>query len=705
MKLSKWQQLKVRSDLVVSPQSQQGQLFYVIKDPITLRYFRLRSTEHAIFKMLDGSTSVDDIKKRLAVLGHDISDEELQTFLTQLGAANFYENVLPNQAESLYQMATLRRKRKSVWTQVKRILFIKIPMVDPDRFFTKVMPYIDFLWSRWAMLAYAALLAFSLWAFFDKYEEARLGFSGLLTAESLALFWVIFIVEKFFHELGHGFTCKHFGGEVHEMGALVLVLTPCMYCNISDAWIIEKHSRKLYISAAGIVTEIVIACVSAIVWWASAPGVVNNIAYRVMLLAGVSSILINGNPLMKWDGYYILSDFLGMPNLRANSMAYLAQFFKRYALGFSIPGMQRFNREALIKIIYGILSTAWIAYVMYRITRGMLIRFPAIGVWVLVTTLYGLIFIPIVRLTKFFAARRGKAVDVDIQRLAIIAALVVMGGYFLFFYDMGYSVTAPCVIEPRETAVLKAPAGGVLVEMNLSQGDPVTEGQTVARLQNTEMEVELRSMCAQVEAYEVQMDSARSMGLSTQLDNLARSRDEISKRIEQTRERLDSLVLTAPISGIVLTDQPGRQLGKYLLTGDPVLEIGSLDTAKVTIAVEQEALKYVRTDADVSITLRAYPWRSFTGTVSSISGAPVTTLSNPALSHRSGGNIATRPDTAAYVPIMPTYEVNILLPNEDCRFLVGMVGKARIDSERRRPYDVIFTRIRETLRRTFGLFG
>jgi len=705
MRLSNWRQLKIRADLVISPQTHQGQLYYVVKDPVTLRYFRLRPTEYAIFRMFDGETPIDQIKKRLVTLGHDISEEELQAFIKQLGAANFFENVLPNQAESLYQMAALRRKKKSIWTQAKRILYIKVSLVDPDRFFTRAMPYVAFLWTPWAMLAYGLLMAFAVWAFFTNYAEAASHFSGLISPESLPIWYVIFVIEKSFHELGHGFTCKRFGGQVHDMGALVLVLTPCMYCNISDAWMLEKPSRKFWISAAGIITEVVIASIAALVWYFTGPGTaVNSLAYRVMILAGVSSVFINGNPLMKWDGYYILSDLMGMPNMRENSVRYIGQSFRRYALGMDVPNMPAWNRETVFKLVYGILSSFWVFYVMYRITSGMLQGFPALGAWILVSTVYGLVLIPVVRMSRYFARQKGKPVDVDLARLSGGAAIAVTLAYALFVYNAGYSVSAPCVILPAQSQSIKAPVDGILADVSVEEGGAVTEGAAIARLENPALEIEARELKKQIESYDVQIDAASSEGSYIVADNLAKTRDEVRRTLGDTERRLASLSVKAPFSGVILTPNPKSQLGRFLSEGDAICEIGDMSRARVSVALEDKDLRFVRRDADVSVTLRAYPWRTFKGAVAFVSGAPVHSLPSPALSSRiAGGPVITRTDTAQPVPIMTTYEASFFLANPSGEFLVGMVGTAEIQSGTRHWYDIIYTKVRENLRKSFGI--
>lgn len=707
MKLSHWKQLKAREDLVISTQSQQGQIVYVVKDPISLRYFRLLPTEYAIMKMLDGHTSVDQVKDRLKELGHDIPDEEFQAFLQQLGTANFFENVLPNQSESLYRLAVLRRKHRSLWTQVKRILFIKIPLYDPDRLFARAMPWIRFLWSRAALAVYGVLFACALVIFISNFGKAASGFSNLLTAENLLAFWVIFIVVKTLHELGHGFTCKYFGGDVHEVGVLVLVLTPCLYCNITDAWIQEKHSRKFYISAAGIVTELIIASVAAIVWWASEPGVVQAISYRIMILAGISSIVFNGNPLMRFDGYYILSDVLGMPNLRSSSVHYVRLFFRKYILGLETPGASIFSRENAIKLLYGTASSIWIFYVMYRIVRGLIGQIPPLGIWILITTVYGLVLVPVVRIASAIAKRRGRPANVNLGRIATISAALAAAGYFAFFYDMGYSVTAPCVIQAAESRPIYAASAGVLREVPFREGETVAAGALIARLENRQLELVLEEMKHLAESRQLQADYANAIGDFATRDYHLDAKRELAIKIAETEKRIDDLVVRAPFAGIIIAPPERTLIGRYIPRGGLLMELADVSSARVTVALTEKDLAWVAENAPTLITLRAYPWRPFEGVVATISAAPRRYLPEAALSDRAGGGVQTRSDVRhAMVALDTTFEVRINLPNDDpARPLKpGMVGRAKITyGEGRRFWEIIYMKVRQNIRRSFGV--
>lgn len=711
MKLSNWKQLKTRSDLVVSTQSQQGKVAYVVKDPITLRYFRLKPTEYAIMRMLDGATPIDEVKRRLEQLGHEIEDGELQSFLQQLGAANFFENVLPNQSESLYQLALLRRRHKSLWAQVKRILFIKIPLWDPDRLFNRVLPHVRFLWSKWVVRAYALLFVTALYLFLTNFQEARASFREILAfqniIENLLILYVLMIIVTSVHELAHGLTCKYFGGEVHELGLLVLVLTPCLYCNITDAWIQDRHSRKFFISAAGIISGLIIASIATLVWWAAAPGAARALAYRTMVLAGVTSVFVNGNPLMKFDAYYILSDVLGMPNLRSNSVLYAKQFFKRYVLGLDVPGASILSRENAIKLVYGTASTLWIFYIMYRIVQGLLHRLPPLGIWILITTMYGLFFIPAVRIAVWMSKRRGKKSEVSLSRIGTLSLAAALAGYFLFFYDMGYAVSASCVIMPGRRHYVFAAVPGVLRETPFREGQDVRAGEVIARMENRALELRLNELSIVLKALRLQANQADSLGDFAGRDYLRDSLREMAETAKEVEQEIEALTIHAPFNGMIVREIDRSQVGRYLKKGTPIFEFVGLERARVTVAVSENILPYVKEDAYAYVTLRAYPWHRFEGKVDSVSLAPVRILPSAALSARAGGGVATRPEiSSAEIAIGNTYEVTILLPNDDPDrpLSPGMAGKAKISySGGRRPWNILYMKVRANLRRSFGV--
>ncbi len=294
--------LKLRPDVEITEQMQRGEKCYVIKDPLSLRYFRISELEHSVASLMDGANTVDDICSKIAERtgGLQIPKETIADFAVTLRRANLLANTFPDDARVLYRTMKVRRKMLGLRHKIKNILYVKIPLVDPDKFLTRTYSCVSFVFT-WGFMVVAAIV-FLLAARIVTGEWDRLvgGLEGLLTLENLFYFWFLFIAVKVIHELGHAYTCKHYGGEVHEMGLLFLVLTPCLFTNVSDAWTFKKGRAKFFTSFAGIIIELFLAALAALVWAATFeyPGLVHELSYKIMILCSITSILFNGNPLM-----------------------------------------------------------------------------------------------------------------------------------------------------------------------------------------------------------------------------------------------------------------------------------------------------------------------------------------------------------------------------------------------------------------------
>ena len=381
--------IKVRADLSVSEQTHGGETYYVVKDPVALRYFRMSAQDYKVYARFDGSRNLEEVLSELEDEGDDLGMEDLLDFVRQLKNMNFIDTAFTNEGQLLYQRSQLKRKSKRLRRQLKSILFVKIPLWDPDRVLTRLEPLVHLAWTRWFLLFSAVLMLMALAIVFTHWLDIRSGLSGLLSPSNLLFFWLAYIGVKVLHEFGHGLTCKHFGGEVHEMGLLFLVFTPCLYCNVSDAWTFPNRWKRFLVSFAGLATELILAAAAVVVWWLAAPGLVQSLAYRIMILCSVSSIAFNANPLMKFDGYYILSDLIGRANLRANSFAYLKTFLRRYVLRMPVREGDIRERESQVKLVYGIAASIWLTLLLSGIAFAFVKKFPPLGLWLLVSVGYG----------------------------------------------------------------------------------------------------------------------------------------------------------------------------------------------------------------------------------------------------------------------------------------------------------------------------
>ena len=698
--------VRVRADLLVTRQTHQDRLYYVIKDPVSLRYFRVSEVEHAIFSMLDGKRNLAEVlaaaDQRYPHIGLEAGD--VIFFVNQLKNVNFLETVAPQQGALLYERARLKRKMKSLWRQVRGILYIKIPLWDPDRLFDRVVPSLRFLWSRWSLALLCLGFLSAIWIVVNNWSEMEFSLSALISPSSLLYFWVALVIRIVVHEMSHGLTTKHYGGEVHEMGFLLLVLTPCLYCNTSDAYTFQNRWKRFATSFAGIFADLAVASWAAILWWLSAPGVFNSLMYRLMFLAGVTALLINGNPLMRFDGYYILSDLLGMPNLRSNSFRYLKVFLRRYVLGMPVPGAEISGRAHQIQLFYGAAASLWLVSVLIGICIAFLIKLPALGIWITLSTVYGMVLRPAGRLVSYLQDNREYIPLLHWPR--VLAPLAVAGllVYLLGFLPLEGWVEAPCVILPEERVIERVGVSGFLEEVLVEEGDQVTPGQPLARLTNPTLSLQLASAEKAVELVDLQIAQALGFQHPVLAGVLRETRAAHLAQRRQLGKEVERLIPQASISGTVLTPRLDWLQGAYFERGSGLCEVGALGTMLARIVVNERDLAGLAEGDEAHVRLRTYPDHTFSGEVRDISPRALEEVPDVALSSQAGGEIPTYRDARSrQVPTVQLFELTIQIANADGRLRPGMTGWAKIEGPSRTIAGRLSVRLQKGLKTSFRL--
>jgi len=698
--------IRVRADLQVTEQTHQERRYYVIKDPVSLRYFRCSPVEYKLFTLFDGTRHLGEVVSLIDQLYPDrqLTADDVLFFVQQLKNCNFLENLTPQQGALLYERGQLKRKQRSLWRQIRGILYVKIPLVDPDRTFNRLMPYLRFLWSRWFSVLVSLSFVTAVVVVISNWGEMEFSLSALISPSSLGYLWIALVLSKVVHELSHGLTCKHFGGEVHEMGFLLLVLVPCLYCNISDAWTFQSRWKKFATSFAGIFGELFLASLAAIIWWLSAPGVLNSLMYRVMFLSSVSAVLINASPLMRFDGYYILSDLLGMPNLRTNSFNYLKTFLQRYVLGMRIPGAELSTRAHQIHLFYGVAALIWLVSLVTSICIAFLIKLPALGLWITLTTVYGTVFLPANRLLTFVRRNRDNIPLLHWPRVTIPLAILAGAVYLLGFLPTTSWVVAPAVVVPAERAVVRAEVPGFLNEVRVTEGEHVEVGQTLAKLDNPQVAADLFAVERRIEALEVRITEALGKGELAFAELVRESQEAWLARRRRLREQLQALTLRSPVKGVVITPRLDWLQGIHLEEGQSFCEVAALGTMLARIVVNERDLAGLAPGSEAEVLLKAYPSRPFAGRVQNISPKALQRIPDPALSARSGGDVPTYPDAeVGEVPTVQLFELTIEIANPEGRLRPGMTGTAKVEGPSRTLAGRALTYILKRVKTSFHL--
>lgn len=566
--------VRARKDLQFSVLSPTGERRFVVKDPLTLQYFHLRAEELFVLRCLDGRRSLAGIAAAFAerFAPQVLSLEQLQAFLVRLHHDGLLIPV-GNQPEH-----RIRQHRPGRWSGVVTALrnpqAIRLPGLDPDRVLTGIAPFLRWCFSPWVVCGSIglALLAMVLLLTGGADWTVQLPtVSSLLQSENVLYLAVALAIVKCLHETAHALTLKHFGGECHRAGVFLLLLTPTLYCDVSDAWMLRSRWQRMLVGAAGIWLELIIAATCAVLWSCSQPGLFHSLCLNIVLVCSVGTLVFNGNPLMRYDAYHILSDFLETPNLREQSGR-----MARHVWGCLLGGISPYHPDDLPERHRGLLACYGIAAPLYRIfimvaivlllrswlaPHGLSLISDALGLVVAI----GLLQEPVIRLTRFVRSWRGRGV-MQMARLLVgtgVAASLV-AGCFLWPLPMRMATTAE--LEPSAVRNVFVEVPGRLTEVIAPEVE-VAGGTRLGRLHNPVLDREvirlqglLRAQQSRIRTLEQQ--SILSLGHRTRGDD----RDGDGNQLPAARERLREietllsrrqaeqarLTITAPAAGVVV---------------------------------------------------------------------------------------------------------------------------------------------------------
>ena len=340
---------KLRKDLIFSRQQAAGETCFVVKDPVRGNYFRFREAERFVIEQFDGETSLETIKQRAEEeFGATLQMDSLRGFVLNLSKTGFLQTGKQEETSS--------RRRGKQWVRGS-LLYLRFQAFDPDRLFTRLAQKVWFLHTPHFVIFSTALILAAMGVAITHWSEIIQDVDRLYQVSAIPLIMLTVFVVVGAHEFAHGLTCKHFGGEVHEVGFMLIYFQPAFYCNVSDAWLFPEKSRRLWVGFAGPFFELFLWAIATFLWLiTNVDTLINFISLIVMASSGIKTLL-NFNPLIKLDGYYLLSDYLEMPNLRRRAFRYIGDGVKRLS-GMAIGETESPTpRERRIYLTYGLIAT------------------------------------------------------------------------------------------------------------------------------------------------------------------------------------------------------------------------------------------------------------------------------------------------------------------------------------------------------------
>ncbi len=677
---------KLRRDVRINEQTFQGESWFIVQDPITCQYFRLGPTEYRFIRELDGRRTVGEILQQMAgELGEDTLSPDLAArLLNYLGQAHLLETDEQLDPTSLYEAYRKARRKKGLQV-ASNFLFINLPLVDPDRFLRRTLPFVRPLLGRGFVVVWLAALAAALGIVVTHWGELTSRVNSVLAPSNLLLLYVAFAAVKLFHELWHGYVCRRYGGPVHEMGIIFLVFTPFFYCEASSAWTFDNKWKKIYVSAAGMYIEIFLASLATFVWYATNPGLVHALAYNVMFVASISTVLFNGNPLLRYDGYYILSDLIEMPNLWTGANNYLKYLLNRYLVGNKQESPAETTRHAVLFVVYGIASFLYRIVVCVGIILFVSSQLKGLGLILAVGAFVMWVVVPIGKAVKhmfFTAGTRQQRKRAGLVMGGLVTAVVVLLGVV----DMPMRLYTTAAVDYREVQVVRADAPGHVTAVLVRPGQRVSAGQPLVRLANEELLARYRQSKA-----DLAMTRYRLSALET-IDPAAaqaiRPRVEARKAlVDDLAAKVDSLTRRATIEGVIVTGRLDELVGKFADTGEEIMTLADTSRPLLKAAVDQDDV-YEYRDAvgqPVEIRLRSEPWHVIEARIDTLSPRSSRSVPHPALTSQAGEDLVIDPAADADEPqlMYPCFVAEIVPEDPNTRLPGGALARVRFEAAER----------------------
>ena len=625
--------LKLRDDVIVRPIPSRDRVSYQLEDPVAVKFYRVGRAEYVLISLLDGQTSLAEaVTVSSRTLGNEAFSEHEATsiglWLVETGLATPTEGSF---AATAQKPATLSSFLNPFW--------MKVPLLRPERLLDLLLP-----WTRWfftgpAMLAMAALWLVAGIGLTERANEFWTDSRQVFSPHNWLLLAVVWVALKVVHEFGHGLCCRYHGGRVTEMGVVFVLFAPMAYVDVTSTWGFRSRWKRMHVAGAGILVELTIAALAALCWTQATTPFARHLLHNVIISASLTTLIFNINPLMRFDGYFLLEDLLDLPNLGTTATRWLQSCSARFFYGEhrSVPvpaGVQGWVIRS-----YAVLSSVWRWTVTGSLLTGAAVMFRGAGLAIAIGAMLLWYVKPTIDLVSSIIIRwrRDRWSATRAVLLGGLTAGIV--GTLGFLLPSPIQRHAPGIVEFADLENVRVTSAGFVDEILVVNGQLVAAGDTLVRLRNEELEARVTDLELAIEKSEAQrvglVNRRELAAAQIELRNQQAQREQLA----EARLRTSALSIQAPIAGRVLARRLDQQLGNYLQEGTEVLVIGDDTRKEVLASVDQRDLEAFSIASVDSADLRIRGRGPATSSRLKLEPRASTRLPHPALSAVHGGEV------------------------------------------------------------------
>ena len=673
---------RLRSHAQLHRHQYRGQIWYVLQDRSNERFHRFSPAAYAFIGLMDGQRTVQDIWELSSTkLGDDAPTQpEVVQLLSQLHAADVLQcDIPPDIAELLHRHERTQQKK---WQRRAMSIFAwQFPLFDPERFLQILLPFVRPCFGWVGVLLWLCMVIPAVLIGAAHWSDLTSNILDLMTTpQNLLLLWFLFPIIKALHEFGHAFAVKAFGGEVHEMGIMLLVFSPVPYVDASASSAFTSKWQRAVVGAAGMIVELVIAAVAMFVWVSAEPGTVRMLAYNTIMIAGISTVLFNANPLLRFDGYYILADLIEMPNLRQRANNYLGYLCERYLFGRAeaqVPHAMPGERTWFVG--YSVTSFIYRIFVVFAILMFLTDQFFALGVFFALLTSITWFVLPLGKgLSYLFTSPRirrvrGRALAVTSGAMAVIVVALCL-------IPVPFRTRAEGVVWIPEEAIVRAGADGFVEQVVAVPGSNVSQGDVLVLCQDSLLTTQVTVLEGQLREIEARIREQISESM-VKAKILEEEQRYIEEKLVRAREQVRDLVITAKVAGTLVLPRAEDLPGRFVHRGDVLAHVVDLNTLTVRAIVDQADIDLIRHSMKaVQVRLAERLASPIDAAVKRLVPAASDELPSPALGSEGGGQVPMDPkDPKGQKALRKVFQVDLQLPVEQAVVNVGGRVYVRFD--------------------------
>ncbi|MGB6974817.1 MAG: HlyD family efflux transporter periplasmic adaptor subunit [Terracidiphilus sp.] len=596
-------------NLIIREESFDGEPIIGVLQRGSGNFFRFPLAQWQLIQLFNGVRTYEEIVETFREqTGSVYTTEEISAFAEAMEAQDFWYKTPQEKNLAMSERLMAQRSRRAQRTQKFNIAHITFSGWDPDVYLTWLDGVVGrVIYNPWSVLAVVALFAFEVSVFVGHWNvigpdiPVYYTFSNKTFADFVE-FWILLFFLGFIHESAHGLTCKHFGGQVHSMGLLFLYLTPCFYADVTESWIYATRVQRLWTIIAGIWTEMVVCGIAMFIWVNSAPGYwLHDLMYKVILITGVAVIVMNLNPLLKLDGYYFLTEAIGIPDLKERSSAFVTEWVQSKILRLPVIVTPIPRKRAPLFVLYALLSGAYSYFILfvvirfaYNVTSKALAEFALLPVGFMAFAIFRSRLRSVRSVAREVWDRMTFSGSI-IQRHGLwIAALL---GLLIILPLWRDRESAYFIVEPANPVTVHSAIGGKVDAVYVKGGQQVRTGDALLKMTS----VDAAALHAQAAAFtgashfrsfEAQLQG-QSIGAAAAEQVAATQSRALSGEVQA------SLVVRSPIHGVVLNPDPDSLLDSPIATGQPLLTVADDGPRLVRLYIPFSALKRILPHSEV----------------------------------------------------------------------------------------------------------